>query len=447
MMEPNSLTITTRADASRLFPMVLFVFVGAFVARLLMTSVLDSAFEINKEGGDLYSDLATSLLDGRGYRLGDDDEVILWRAPLYPAYLAIVYAVSGIRDFVAVQLSQVLLDAMTATLLWLAAVRYLAARSAMIAVLLYALYPLSAYYSLRAYPESMFTLSLVLVVYLWMLALHSGNAGRYFWVGIAVGVSALIKPSALGLAPFLAICGLWIFRPSLGLAVKRGALLIIGAAILVSPWTFRNYQLTGQFIPVATGAGYTFWVGNNIVSGGREDDELDGAARREYERQRESVLRQHGVGRRLHGEGLRDKSGKIIILSPELDRIFAARAWRNARDNPVETIKLFADKARRLWFDIYDVGNRWAQGFVYAVQGLLLALALYGVAATRAWRNWLYIVLCPILYFVAVHTLSVATLRYSIPLFPILALLATAGLHAFVLRYMPGLGRILGTAD
>lgn len=58
---------------------------------------------------------------------------------------------------------------------------------------------------------------------------------------------------------------------------------------------------------------------------------------------------------------------------------------------------------------------------------MLLSLALMGIVAGRTHGTKLVILLLPVLYLAFLHTLTFATLRYSIPLLPTLFVLAAAG--------------------
>lgn len=85
--------------------------------------------------------------------------------------------------------------------------------------------------------------------------------------GMALGLATLTQSS---LAPALAIVAtvVWLgaARPShrhlLALA------LIAGTVLTIAPWSARQTLLFGKFVPLTTGAGWSFYTGNNPASGG-----------------------------------------------------------------------------------------------------------------------------------------------------------------------------------
>ena len=83
--------------------------------------------------------------------------------------------------------------------------------------------------------------------------------------GLLVGAAALVRSAALVYLPF---AGLWLaWRHRLSLALVLG----IAAAIVILPWTLRNYLVHGRPILVAADGGVTFWTGNHPLASGEGD--------------------------------------------------------------------------------------------------------------------------------------------------------------------------------
>jgi len=62
---------------------------------------------------------------------------------------------------------------------------------------------------------------------------------------------------------------------------------------------------------------------------------------------------------------------------------------------------------------------------VYSIP--LLTLSVVGLWASRLSRATRLFLLCPMLYFTMIHAVSVGSLRYRVPVEPLLAVLAAAG--------------------
>ena len=98
--------------------------------------------------------------------------------------------------------------------------------------------------------------------------------------GALLGLSALVRESALLMLPLLGAWAAWAARvhapgptgpdskepdpPERGPGGARPALLLLGAACLViAPWTLRNAAVHGTFVPIATSTGGSVHVGVN----------------------------------------------------------------------------------------------------------------------------------------------------------------------------------------
>ena len=82
--------------------------------------------------------------------------------------------------------------------------------------------------------------------------------------GLVIGLMALTRPTILFFAPFF---GLWllIVFPSLLRAVGVGACVLAGIAVVVGPWTIRNYFVHDEFVLISPVAWTVFLSGNNRV--------------------------------------------------------------------------------------------------------------------------------------------------------------------------------------
>ena len=260
---------------------VLFgLFLLALVARLVWVIVfrnlglgLDDMFQ--------YDMLGRSLAAGHGFRwysppdlgrmaavLGLDPSTLnippegietTFRAPLYPAFLAVVYFFSGLEQrLLAARLAQAALTATLAPLTALLARKLdLSIRAALIAGVILALYPLLTLYPIALATENLFfPLTLVGMV----LLLHAAENGRwqdYLWAGLAFGLATLTRSIIVAFLPF---AGWWLWKR--GVNGLRGTVLICATvAALTLPWAVRNSQLAGKPTFVETSLGYQLFIG------------------------------------------------------------------------------------------------------------------------------------------------------------------------------------------
>lgn len=415
----------------RRFVWVVTVFLVCFMLRFTLAFTIDMFIPVNKSV-DLYAKLATSLLEGHGFAIEPGGEPVLWRAPLYPVFLASLFAIVGEGNALGALVAQSGLDAMSATLVWWIGRQLFSNSAGLIAGIVFALHPLSAYYTLRFLPESLFTLCITAVVASIVWASQSCNLTPFCVVGVLSAIAALVKPGAQLIGLSLCVALLW--RQDLDWRgwLHCSIMILMGTIITVLPWTLRNYAVTKTIVPIATGGGYALWLGNHRPSQGREDWELDEKAMAAMHKDRLAI---QAMVEPVPG-GVEDKPVNLVQnesrrddhnISPKLDRAFSRAALDELTEDPVGFGTLLVRKFFRFWFSVFLPENRWAQLYVSSFQALFLGLSLAGVVVCRG--NWDRIVplLVPIGYLMLLHTLTFATIRYSIPTVPIMTLLAVVG--------------------
>src|SRR5262249_45420011 len=91
-------------------------------------------------------------------------------------------------------------------------------------------------------------------------------------VGGVWGASVLVRPSwALGIPMLL---GAWVVASGRGRrrAAARGAVLVVlGLALVMSPWWIRNARVYGRFVPTALWAGASLYDGLNPRANGASE--------------------------------------------------------------------------------------------------------------------------------------------------------------------------------
>ena len=207
----------------------------------LVATVIRTYFIIffPESGGDgqTYAKVAENILAGCGVAINDlsDTECVPHfggnQGPGYPAFIALVWALSGHSDL-AVRLVQV--SFYIASILYIvdAIYRYTASeKQAMIVGLVLALSPLHL-----AWPRFFFAETLALAATLWLFAeliksLQLSNL-RILPIGIALIVATFIRLDAVLLLVPVAVTGFIIHRPFT--ALKKGLVI---ALILFLPWT------------------------------------------------------------------------------------------------------------------------------------------------------------------------------------------------------------------
>lgn len=252
-----------------------------------------------------------------------------------------------------------------------------------------------------------------------------GPSARWLVPGALLGALALVRPEYLGVTVLLAVVLFALgaradWRRSLGAA----AIMLFAALVVIAPWTLRNAEALGRFVPISTGGGQVLFAGTYLPSDG--NPERVGV---EVVERRPDLFGPNAV-RRLRLEQILARLAADRHPGLETDQALARmgreQLWDDLGDEPLEYAGFLARKVWRLW----GHGPRavmeapaW-ELFHWALVGLgLLGL---GVLAWR--RRWEAAVLATV--FVAITALSallVASPRRVLAMLPLLAACAGVG--------------------
>ena len=120
--------------------------------------------------------------------------------------------------------------------------------------------------------ESTDSISTVLfTVMVWAFAkARDTNRMRWFAVsGVLAGVAAQFRPNLI-LIPCALLALNWLLGPRETRRLRQGLVVIAAAVMVLTPWTWRNYVLTREFLlPTSTHGGVQLWADNGTLQSGR----------------------------------------------------------------------------------------------------------------------------------------------------------------------------------
>lgn len=252
----------------RTVPFLLLLVLGGFALRVGFTAVYRGGLNvvpvhrIAGADGVEYDQLARSVAAGRGYTW-PDGRPTAFRAPGFPLAVAGVYALSG-DSYPAAYLAFAVWGAVGAVGAYLLARELTDERTARWAAVAAAVYPPDVFACSYFFSECLF--APLLGFGLWLTA-RSGRTGVWWaglLAGLLLGAAALTRSYAVLFGPLYL---LWL----VGRPPRRWAAAVgfgVGFAAAVLPWTYRNYQVFGRPVLIATNGGSTFYGGNNPVVAG-----------------------------------------------------------------------------------------------------------------------------------------------------------------------------------
>ena len=366
--------------------------------------------------------------------LGHFGDQPFWQPPLYPHFLAALYALFE-PSFTLPRLVQAALGATLCLLIFRLgrifspAVGYLAAGLA-------ACYGPFIFFEAELLPPA---LALVLnLLALWaLLWATEGRPQRLLLPGFLFGLAALCVANVLAFVPVAALWLVWVRRSRLvGVAA-----LLLGTALAVAPVTLRNYYVSGDWVLISYNAGLNFYIGNNAC----------------YD---ETVAIQPGPAWLELTARPRVEAG--VTQPSAQSRFFFAEAWDFMRHQPFAYLKLLLYKLYLFWHgdeigrnqDLYFAREYalllqvllWKYGVAFPF-GLLAPLALVGLGLS--YRNGLLRRPEPLLLalFAGAYMLTVVAFfisaRYRLPVVPILLIFAAYGGRELYLLWQRGAYRDL----
>jgi len=329
--------------------------------------------------------------------------------PVYPAFVAAVYAVFGHNPRI-VYVVQIFFAVLAAYIFYRIGERLTGSRllSTLSAGLFGLYFPLLNYTTLLL-TELMFALLLAITVYLTLTAFQKKSLAWFFLSGIVAGITALCRPSVMPMPVLVLVVSLFAFHGQKRLIAGSAVLFAVGAALAITPWTVRNYLVFRSFVPVATEGGYVFWAGNygkhgdygNFVRGDKPP---------------------------AHIQRFEDTNPSEV----ERNAFYTREAIKIIEHNPGHAAALAGRKFLRLWFSVGYRDPPSRSSLALALGHLiLLGLAVYSIKVVKN-RPGLLFVWLVLLNFTAIHMITFGNVRYALPIMPYVLILAVSGFARFV---------------
>jgi len=215
-------------------------------------------------GGDAgyYDEVAQNVLAGKGHIahnvMGADRQSLM--PPLYPAFLAVVYFCLG-HNWLAVQLIQVVLGAVTCVLIYLIARHLTNQRVGWIASLIAVGYPTLVLFTREVLTETLFLF--FLVAWMWFMVSRGRELLSFrnqALSGIMQGIMTLTRAVTFFLPWFVLLWQWKRFKGARKAAFLSSMAMILFFALTLAPWTIRSYRVHNAFIPVASEGYEMLWI-------------------------------------------------------------------------------------------------------------------------------------------------------------------------------------------
>ena len=95
-------------------------------------------------------------------------------------------------------------------------------------------------------------------------SLRTRNRFTMLISGCLFGISTLIRPLTLILPFPLLIISWFMYRNDGKSFLIQNTFFVLGFLVVITPWTLRNYEISGRFIPVNAQSGIAFWSSSAV---------------------------------------------------------------------------------------------------------------------------------------------------------------------------------------
>lgn len=408
-----------------------------FVAQLAVALFLVPAFQ--HQLGDVYHvgpyvdnyySIAKNIAWGHGYRFTPDTALTLMREPGYPYFLAEL-----VRHFnnyyVAAVTANIVLSCLSALLIGrLAAKIWDAPWVSVIAAALFLLHPGVVIAESRLGIEILFIFLLLCFFFSLRRALHSLRPLDFALSGLVLGLVCLVRSTPLIFPCVVAlylVCGARTWRLAV-YSVARGGMMLAGCLLVLSPWIVRNYNLVHRFVPTASVQGIALQTGLYKCvnrNSGKTYVQLDSAAAEA----RNVLARQRGFRFvPMYYQFFFDPRDEVAF-SDGLQR----DALHTYEHSPMLLLECGSQNVVNFWFRGKDTLATLG-AILCQLPYLMLAMIGLVIGFRRGERSTLQILLLFLVYSMAVCLPIQAQARYSVPMIPVIAIIAALPLSRLLER-------------
>jgi 4-amino-4-deoxy-L-arabinose transferase-like glycosyltransferase len=349
------------------------------------------------------------------------DKLTRRSAMLYPHLLAAIYAVGG-GDFV-VQMLHCALHVGTCVLVFVMARHLYNTRTALIAGLIVAVHPMLLRYIPELHTETMLTFLCMLTVWCAIRFDERPTVANGVLLG-AVGMVATLTKGVM-LPVLFAYGAAWLIR---GWRRAAGApnrfvpvmAMFFTMAILLAPWTYRNYRVSGGKIVLLTPGTPDAFLRGYIFTR-LEFATLQKPPYTDAENESNALFRQIA----------RDAGTTWELDEVADDRNNGKYMKRMIVEHPLDTVRKGVVGLFTFWYEMTSLKNSLIPALLAAISWIFAFVGLKRAhtEGRPSWLLWLPIIVMNV-FVAALIPLG----RYSVPILPLLSILAAFGIDTLIDR-------------
>ncbi len=238
--------------------LAILVFLSAIAVTIAFWAILPASYRVNENSDYLtfYEPVARNFLAERGF-VTNTNQPAITRPPLFPLMLVGVFYTAQVTRISEITMLHVFIlswVSLAALLLFAIARQIWSSWLALVVVYLWIFYLPALWMSKQPNSEIPFTtLFFASVLIFWIVYYNkSPKPLWYLIVGVFIGLTALVRPIAIGLVfPYWAMLALQNDQAKRSRLIA-GLLILFGFLVTILPWEIWAYQETEKILPLAT---------------------------------------------------------------------------------------------------------------------------------------------------------------------------------------------------
>ncbi len=287
---------------------------------------------------------ARNLVQGHGYTVGIDKFTPFYQLPPGTStLLAGTYWIFGRYQFIYLRVIQAIIDSLGCLLIFLVGRELFSRRVGLISAFLYAVWLPIAYLSTWPLYDALMPFITLVCLYFFVVGVKKKALKFYILSGLFAGVGCYFQPTILLLPLFFGL-GLLIYswhKSNLGrqiaYTVKITAISMAILALVITPWTVRNYYVTGSIIVMRPGPWSGLWAGF-----GEFGENPVGAELFSYNESYELAKKELGYD--------------VEYMSPAYQAFFKTKVLNAIKEHPGWYASLVAKRIPRAVFNFSELG-------------------------------------------------------------------------------------------
>lgn len=361
----------------------------------------------------MYDSFAKSIANGNGYAFPNGDITVYWPVGTSAIY-AVIFKIFGI-SYLPIVIFNIVIGVGIVWLTYAIAQRHVQKNVALIAAFLVAIWPILIEFTTIMASELIFIFLILLAIDVWGSKQLSPIL-KAVVCGALICAATYVRPTALPIIALLPMLD-WMANKDWRASIQTFIVAAVTAALLFSPWVYRNHQVFGEFVLVSANGGSNLWMGNNSNSNGGYTELTDLPFKNEVAR--DKYFKKEAINFILHNPLSYAKLViKRIVITYKAETI--GIVWNGYLEKQFTKPVLVGMKLISSIF--------WWAILVFA------SIGIYKLLKDRQLKpfNVLFVVAT---FFFVFPILTVAQDRYHLPVNPFLAIFAAYALQSMLSKY------------